>query len=95
VDTRPFAVPILRASVPPCLRERIQAAFDKGDKVTDKVRDKVAASPEGARYTSPGQRPGEWSEIQTSPEGAGYSHVTRRRSAGCKPLSIGVACRAC
>ena len=28
------------------------------DKVTDKARDKVGESPEGARYTSPGQRPG-------------------------------------
>jgi len=30
------------------------------DKVTEKARDKVDASPEGARYTSPEQRPGEW-----------------------------------
>ena len=35
--------PRLRASVPLCLRERKPAAFDEGDKVSDKVRDKVAA----------------------------------------------------
>ncbi len=34
---------------------------------------KADASPERARYTSPGQRPGEWNEKQTSPEGAAYS----------------------
>ena len=41
VNSRPFAVPIIRASVPPCLCEKKPAA---GDKVTDKARDKVAST---------------------------------------------------
>ena len=52
------------------------------DKVTDKARDKVGESPEGARYTSPGQRPWEYAKMTTSPEGAGYSLGTRRLSDG-------------
>jgi hypothetical protein len=38
-----FAVPILRA-----FAWAFPVAFDEGDKVTDKARDKVNASPEGA-----------------------------------------------
>jgi hypothetical protein len=45
VNSRPFAVPIPRASVPPCLCEKKPAAGAEGDKVADKARDKVDASP--------------------------------------------------
>jgi hypothetical protein len=33
-----------RFPAPPCLRERQPAALDKGDKVTDKARDKVGVA---------------------------------------------------
>ena len=67
----------LKNFAPPLLRVNFPVAFDKGDKVTDKARDKVDESPEGARYTSPGQRPGEWAKNKTRPEGALHSAEKR------------------
>ena len=58
-----------RFPAPLCLRERSPVAFDKGDKVTDKARDKVDNSPERARHTSPGQRPGERGENRQALKG--------------------------